>query len=71
MTISCNNVNDTSGLCGTMESTGAGLGVFLQYLGQALPGLLIVLALIGIVVAIGLGVAGVIKGAIHGSYSHK
>lgn len=63
MTISC-PVNDTSGICATMEGSGAGLGIFLQYLGQALPVLLIILALVGIIVAIGMGVAYVIQHSI-------
>jgi F0F1-type ATP synthase assembly protein I len=49
-----------------MESAGAGLGVFISYMGQALPALLIVLALVGIIVAVGMGIAGVIKKSIGG-----
>ena len=64
MTISC-PANDTSGVCGTMEGAGAGLGVFIQYMGQALPVLLIILALVGIIVAVGMGIASVIKGSMH------
>lgn len=30
MAISC-PVNDTSGVCGTMEGAGAGLGIFIQF----------------------------------------
>lgn len=63
MTITC-PVNDTSGVCGTMEGAGAGLGVFIQYMGQALPVLLIILAMVGIIVAVGMGIAMVIKGSI-------
>lgn len=62
MAISC-PVNDTSGVCGTMEGAGAGLGVFIQYMGQALPVLLIILAMVGIIVAVGMGIASVIKGS--------
>jgi F0F1-type ATP synthase assembly protein I len=62
MAISC-PVNDTSGVCGTMEGAGAGLGIFIQYMGQALPVLLIILAMVGIIVAVGMGIAYVIKGA--------
>ena len=43
---------------------GAGLGIFIQYMGQALPVLLIILALVGIIVAVGTGIAYVIKGSI-------
>jgi len=60
MAISC-PINDTSGVCGTMEGAGAGLGIFIQYMGQALPVLLIILAMVGIIVAVGYGIAWVIK----------
>ena len=63
MTIQC-PVNDSSGVCATMDSAGAGLGVFIQYMGTALPVLLIVLALVGIIVAVGMGIASVVKGSI-------
>ena len=62
MTITC-PVNDTSGVCGTMEGAGAGLGIFIQYMGQALPVLLIILAMVGIIVAVGYGIAKVISGS--------
>ena len=68
MAITC-PVNDTAGVCGTMESAGAGLGVFISYMGQALPALLIVLALVGIIVAIGMGIAGVVKKSIVGTHT--
>lgn len=60
MAITC-PANDTSGVCATMDSAGAGLGVFIQYMGLALPALLIVLAMVGIIVAVGYGIAHVIK----------
>jgi F0F1-type ATP synthase assembly protein I len=63
MAISC-PVNDTTGVCATMDSAGAGLGVFIQYMGSALPVLLIVLAMVGIIVAVGYGIAKVISGSI-------
>jgi F0F1-type ATP synthase assembly protein I len=44
-----------------MEGAGAGLGIFIQYMGQALPVLLIILAMVGIIVAVGYGIAWVIK----------
>ena len=44
---------------------GAGLGVFIQYMGQALPTLLIILAMVGIIVAVGYGIAKVVEGGIH------
>lgn len=63
MAINC-PVNDTSGVCGTMEGAGAGLGIFIQYMGQALPTLLIILAMVGIIVAVGYGIAYVVKSSI-------
>jgi F0F1-type ATP synthase assembly protein I len=63
MTITCPE-NDSSGVCGTMAGAGAGLGVFIQYMGQALPTLLIILAMVGIIVAVGYGIASVVKGSI-------
>ena len=62
MTITC-PVNDSSGVCATMEGAGAGLGIFIQDMGQALPVLLIILAMVGIIVAVGYGIAMVIKGS--------
>ena len=65
MTITC-PTNDSTGVCTTMDSAGAGLGVFIQYMGVALPVLLIILAMVGIIVAIGYGIARVVAGSIHG-----
>lgn len=48
----------------TMKGAGAGLGVFIQYMGQALPYLMIVLIMIGIICAIGYAVSHVIKSSI-------
>jgi F0F1-type ATP synthase assembly protein I len=47
-----------------MEGAGAGLGIFIQYMGQALPVLLIILAMVGIIVAVGYGIAYVVKSSI-------
>lgn len=63
MTISCPE-NDTVGVCATMDSAGAGLGIFIDYMGTALPTLLIILVLVGVISAIGIGIAYVIKGSI-------
>lgn len=68
MTIVC-PTNDTVGICSTLDSTGAGLGVFLQYLGASLPVFLITLGIIAGVVAIVFAIASLIKGSIH--YRHK
>ena len=50
MSLSCTQINDTTGICSTMEGTGLGLGVFFQYLAASLPGLILILAIIGAVV---------------------
>lgn len=52
MAITC-PVNDTVGVCSTLDSAGAGLGVFIQYMGIALPALLIILGIVGVIVAVG------------------
>ena len=44
-----------------MRSSGAGIGKFTEYLSLALPVLLIILVMIGIIVAIGLGIREVIR----------
>lgn len=60
-------LNDTTGICQTLEGTGAGLGVFLGYLQQALPSFLLILAIIGGVVAIFYAIAIGIKNSVgHG-----
>ena len=64
MTIACTDINDSTGICTTLEGTGAGIGVFVQYLGMALPSLLIILGVIGVVLAIGFAIASVIKKSI-------
>jgi F0F1-type ATP synthase assembly protein I len=56
-------VNDSTGLCTTLESTGVGIGVFLQSLAQALPLLLIILAIVGGVAVLIGAVAYAIKGS--------
>jgi hypothetical protein len=63
MTITC-PVNSSFGVCPLMDEAGAGLGVFIQYLGQALPTLLLILIVVGIVGAIGFAIAAVISGFI-------
>ena len=57
---------DPTGVCEIMASAGAGLGVFIQFMGQALPSLLIILAMVGIIVAVGFGIATVIRKSISG-----
>jgi F0F1-type ATP synthase assembly protein I len=54
-----------------MDSAGAGLGVFIQYMGTALPTLLIVLALVGIIVAVGFGIASVVRKSVTGSVRQR
>lgn len=60
-TIVCPNDSD---ICATMQGAGAGLGVFIQYMGIALPALLLILAVIGIIIAVGYAVARVIEKAV-------
>lgn len=62
MVITC-PVNDTIGVCSTLDSAGAGLGVFIQYLGIALPAFLITLAVIGVFVVVGGAIGYVIRNA--------
>lgn len=61
VTITCPN---DSTVCDTMEGAGAGLGIFLEYLGTALPTFLIILALVGGIVAIVVAVGYAIKGSV-------
>lgn len=53
-----------TGVCNIMEEAGAGLGLFIQYLGQSLPTLLLILIIVGIVGAVGFAIAAVISGFI-------
>ena len=46
---------------GIMESSGAGLGTFMTYVGQAIPLLLIGLAFVGIFIIIGIEIAKAIQ----------
>ena len=46
------------------EGTGAGIGIFLQYLGQALPVFLIILAVVGGVVLLLRAVAHAVEGSV-------
>jgi len=63
MTITCPE-NDSSGTCQVISGAGAGLGIFIQYLGQSLPSLLIVLAIVGVFVAVGIGIAKLLENGI-------
>ena len=63
MTITC-PVNDSTGICNILDSTGAGIVVFLQYLVIVLPVFLIILGVIGGVVAIIMAIAHVIRTAV-------
>jgi len=66
MTLSCSTINDTSGLCTTLESVGVGIGVMIQALGQSLPYFILLLAVIGGVV----GLFGAIIYVVKRSMSH-
>ena len=65
MTITC-PTNDTIGICSTLDSAGAGIGVFLQYLVIVLPVFLIIIGLIAGVVAIVMAIAHVIEKSVSG-----
>lgn len=65
MVVSC-QTNDTVGICSTLDSTGAGLGVFLQYLGATLPIFILILAVIGGIVAIFYAIASIIGKSLGG-----
>ncbi len=49
-----------------MQSSGAGLGSFIQFMSRSLPVLLIILVMVGIIVAVGFGIATVIRRSIQG-----
>ena len=59
-TITC---PENSTICTTMDDAGAGLGVFIQYLAQALPILLIILAVVGVIVGVGYGLTKLLSNA--------
>jgi len=67
MTLACNQINDSTGICATMEGTGYGLGVLFQALGASLPSLVLILGIVGGVVLIIGSVAFVIRKAISGN----
>ena len=71
MTLACSQINDSTGLCATLEGTGYGLGVLFQALGQSLPALILILGVIGGVVLIIGSVAFVIRKAIGGNIKVK
>jgi len=60
--------NDSTGLCVLLDSVGAGLGIFIQYMATALPPLLIILGIIAGVVAVVLAIATVIKSTVVRGY---
>jgi hypothetical protein len=70
MTITC-PVNSTLGVCDLLSEVGAGLGIFFGYLGQSLPALVLILAVIGAVVTIFYAVAKVIGGSFHGGHGRR
>jgi hypothetical protein len=63
MAITC-PADATTSVCQLMQESGAGLGSFIEYLGQALPTLLLILIIVGIVGAVGFAIASVISGFI-------
>jgi F0F1-type ATP synthase assembly protein I len=69
MAVTC-PTNDSFNICSLMDSMGSGLGIFFEKIAQSLPVLLLVLAVITIVVAVGMAVANVIKKGIQGGGRH-
>ena len=65
MAVNCSALSDPT-LCQTMESAGAGLGVFFEYLQASLPGFLLILAVIGAIVGVFAAIVYVIKKSISG-----
>ena len=66
-TITC-PVNESTGICSLLTETGAGLGVFIGYMGQSLPTLLIVIGVVGGIVAVVFAVAKLISSGIGKSH---
>lgn len=60
-------VNSTSNICGLMVESGAGLGAFIQLMGESVPYLLLVIIIITIVGAIAFAVGSVIVYYIRGN----
>jgi hypothetical protein len=59
-TVACDPA-DTHGYCHMIEAPSAGIGLFFQYLTSPLGSLLFILALIGVMAAIGFAIAHMVK----------
>lgn len=61
-TVTCpTGENDINNICHTIQGPAAGLGLLFQYLGTSSGRLLIVLAMVGLIAAIGFAIAFAIK----------
>jgi hypothetical protein len=58
-------VSDPTGICSLLEGTGAGLGIFINYLALSLPILLVVIAVVGGIVVIMGAIGKLIGSKIH------
>lgn len=70
VTITC-PANESTGLCSLLNEVGAGTGIFLQYMGVALPFLIVILGVIGGVIAIFFAIAHLIKNNVARSYHSR
>jgi len=66
--MTCSGINDTNGVCGTLESAGTGLGTFLSAIQSPLVAFALVFGIIGGIVAIFLAVGTMIKNVVGHNY---
>lgn len=59
--MSCSGINDSNGVCGTLESAGVGLGTFLSAIQSPLVAFALVFGIIGGIVAIFLAIGTMIR----------
>ncbi len=64
-----NEIAGEGELFDVLRSSGAGLSTFIQFMSRSLPVLLIILVMVGIIVAVGLGISTVIRKSMVGSSS--
>jgi hypothetical protein len=64
--MTCSGINDTNGVCGTLESAGTGLGTFLSAIQSPLVAFALVFGIIGGIVAIFLAVGTMIRKTVVG-----
>jgi len=63
--VTCSSINDTVGICSTLESSGTGLGVFLSAIQSPLVAFILVIGIIGGIIGIFVAVGSVIKNSMH------